>query len=464
MALASEVIGGPIGRFASIGTGWTQVCAVLVALGSAVVGLGVVQKQYCLRMGWSGSGQFWHACYSDLPVVYSSSGMAAGSMPYAGSGTPLDQPVLTGLLMWLVGKVAGVAVGHPAAHSPAAAYLILHQEQWYFALWAPLVMILLAVLTTLTAATSWTRPWRAAQVALSPVIVIAGLVSADLFGVVLTAAGVWAWYRRRLPLAGVLLGLAVMARSYPLLVIAAIGLVALRSGRTRDWGVVVGAALVTVVVVALPFLLTAPTQLTAVYQDWASSSAGYGSLWLIPGLFGGDVPAGFVTALAVLGMLGALLAGYLLSRMPGRPPGVAQLSLVMIAIVIVTGKSTPVQAALWLLPFVALAGIRWRDHLMWAGAEAAYFVGVWIYIAGTMPGAKHGGLPASAYTILVVVRIVMVLWLASRAWLLAPEEDPGEADAVPQAPPVPLEPASELAHEPTYELAYEHSGGGEQGG
>ncbi len=59
------------------------------------------------------------------------------------------------------------------------------------------------------------RPWSAAHVALSPVVALAGFVSADLLGVVLAGAGVWAWSRRRHTLAGVLLGLAIGAAVLP---------------------------------------------------------------------------------------------------------------------------------------------------------------------------------------------------------------------------------------------------------
>jgi len=67
-------------------------------------------------------------------------------------------------------------------------------------------------------------PWRAAHIALSPVLVLAGLVSVDLLGVLLASAALWAWGRSRVVLAGVMMGLAISARSYPLVLLVAIGL------------------------------------------------------------------------------------------------------------------------------------------------------------------------------------------------------------------------------------------------
>ena len=42
-----------------------------------VLALGVVQKQHCRAQGWTTPDQFFHACYSDLPLVYEASGLRA---------------------------------------------------------------------------------------------------------------------------------------------------------------------------------------------------------------------------------------------------------------------------------------------------------------------------------------------------------------------------------------------------
>ena len=56
----------------------------------------------------------------------------------------------------------------------------------------------------------------------------------------LAAAGLLAWSRSRPVVSGILLGLAISARTYPVLFILAIALVALRAGRGRTVLPVVG--------------------------------------------------------------------------------------------------------------------------------------------------------------------------------------------------------------------------------
>ena len=108
VAAASAVVGGPAGRRVAPGrrTWWT-VARVLVVASMVMLALAVVQKQHCRSVGWSTPDMFFHTCYSDLPVVYEQSGLAAGDAPYAATsdGHYLQQPVLTGLAMWGLAKI-----------------------------------------------------------------------------------------------------------------------------------------------------------------------------------------------------------------------------------------------------------------------------------------------------------------------------------------------------------------------
>jgi uncharacterized membrane protein len=249
---------------------------------------------------------------------------------------------------------------------------------------------------------------------------------------VLTSVGLWAWGRRRVPLAGLVLGLAVATRTYPLVIVAAIGLVAVRGGRLRQWAVLAGVTLATWLLVSLPWLVVNADGFLSTYRRWWGAGAGYGSLWLVPQLFDHDLPVGAVTVLAVMGWVAALVAGAVLALATQRRPAVAEVALLMLAIVLVTGKSVPVQACLWLLPLIALVGVRWRDHLVWAGSEVVYSVAVWLYLAGL--SVKDRGLPSGPYAVLLLARLLALGWLVAQVvrvararWAL-PEDELGETE------------------------------------
>jgi hypothetical protein len=108
-----------------------------------------------------------------------------------------------------------------------------------------------------------------------------------------------------------------------------------------------------------------------------------------------------------------------------RPVPAPRVMLAFVAGALVLGTSLPVQVSLLLLPLVALAGLRWRDHLIWAGTEVVYFVGVWLYIAAqTEP---NRGLPAGFYLVLLLARLAGIAWLGIQAVRTEPPALPGAA-------------------------------------
>ncbi|HET7475061.1 MAG TPA: glycosyltransferase 87 family protein [Dermatophilaceae bacterium] len=420
------MVGGPLGRYASARavTAWQPVAVVLLALGSLAMAGAVLQKAHCLRVGWSTPDQFWHACYSDLPVLYRSSGLIDGVLPFAqGDGArPLGQPVLASGAMWLVGSVV-----------PDGS--VLARTQWYFGLWAAVLTAVLAVAVVAVVRLARRDRWSAAHLAISPVLVTTGLVSVDLLAVMLCCLGLWAWGRQRVVLAGLLMGLAVATRSYPLVVLVALGLLCLRAGAVWAWARLMAWAVAGFAVVVVPVAVSWPDAALAPYAAWWRAGAGYGSPWLVPqllsqlravplvpqlswmrlpGFLAEPIPDGAVGALAVTGWVLALAVGAVLALSSARRPTVAELSLVMLVVVVVTGKAAPVQAALWLLPFVALTAQRWGDHLVWAGAEIVSFLAVWLYIAGLTNADR--GLPPHVYAMLLSVRLGTLVYLAVLTW------------------------------------------------
>jgi uncharacterized membrane protein len=389
--------------------------------------LSVAERAHCIQKGWVGSDQFWHGCFSDLPALYQLGNLHEGLAAYvAGEGARADHPVLTGAVMAWVGGLV-----------PEGSFL--DQTRWYFALWALLGTALAVAVVYLTAASRPRHVTNAAQVAFSPVLLLTAMLSPDLFGVALASAGIWAWSRRRPVAAGVLLGLGVAARTYPLLILLALVLLGLRSGRLVAVRRTLIAAAAAFGVALLPFLLSNPGAILRSYQVWWDSAAGLGSLWMIPQLVGHPLPTGATTVLAVVGLLVAVAVGAVFALSTRRRPTVAEVALVLVAGALLTGKAFPVQASLWLLPLVALCGLRWRDHLLWAGAEALHFVTVWLYVGGL--SRPERGLPAGWYAVFLTLRVAAVAYLAWRVWHAAAAREPlpdEGSEAAPDQHPVDL--------------------------
>ncbi len=402
---ATEVIGGPTGRYAGIGRrGWTYAGAYLSALASVLLAIGVVQKNHCLRSGWSTPGSLWHACYSDLAVGTTGD---PGSSPWVHGGVGGQQPALTALLTW--GLQHFVPDGS-----------VLSQEQVYFAIAAAVIALLVGGTVIATAALVRDTPWLAAHVALSPVLITSALVSFDVFGVLLATLALLAWARRHPALAGVMFGLAITARSYPAIIVAAIALLAVRDRRLDELGrLLIGVVVALAVVLGLAYAMGGNP--LSVYGNWNDAGVSYGSPWLLAQIMHVTIPAHGLTVIAVLGWVAAILVGvFLVTRQDVVTP-LAPLALTMLVIVMVTGKAMSVQSCLWVLPLIALTSLRWREHLVWAGVEVTYFVMTWMYAGlASNPGKA---LPAAGYAVFCAVRLIAYIGVAWTSWETGEDRD-----------------------------------------
>jgi hypothetical protein len=234
------------------------------------------------------------------------------------------------------------------------------------------------------------------------------------------------------------------------LAFAVIGL-CLRAGRLLAGLTTLGVASVTWAAVRLILFPSPLGALGDSWQAWKASGPGYGSLWLVPSLlvqsrprsarmwYSGAVLGGpGSTMITLLGLALVALATVLLALTTHYRARLAHLALFAMAGGLLVIKSMPPQGSLLLLPLIGLAGLRWRDHLIWAGAELAYFIGVWLYIAAS--SAADRGLPAGFYLVLVLLRCAAIAWLAVQAVLAArdPLRDPVR---------VPVDPAEQASED-----------------
>lgn len=414
---ASEVVGGPLGdRAAPPGApggprGRLWGAAPLLALAAVVpVALAALTRQHCRTTGWAAPDQYVHACYSDVPALAASAGGASGQTP------------TTAVLL----RVLDLVSSTPRGAFDASVLL------------AALSLSLAAVLVVRArSGVAGASGWDAALVALSPVVVTAGLVSVDLAAVALLAGALLAVARRHPAVAGALVGLAAGVRPAAALVVVAIWLVVLlgRGARRGDGAQdeplgVLDALAATAAAVLAGGVVTLLSSVGLGGQPggsrwWdGSGGAGFGSLWLLPGLQGdlpdgsrlpwSALPAGAVTALAGVGLLVVLLLGAAAAaRTAGADPvrRLAAVALVLVAGGLAVSPSVPVQATLVVLPLAAVAAPRWRDHLPWALAECAYATGTWLYLYATS-SSDGRGLSPGGYAVLLVLRLAALGYLA----------------------------------------------------
>lgn len=419
-AAGSELIGGPIGRRALLGTSWWTPLRVVVIVAVGMFALGMVQKLPCYDSGWffGASSQYTHACYSDIPHLYQGRGFADGLVPYfdklPGDMDYLEYPVLTGVFM----EVA-------AWLTPGSGSIML-QEQVYWFVNAGMLMLCAAVIAVCVVRTHRRRPWDGLLVALAPAFALTATINWDLLAVALTAAAMLMWSRSR-PLAfGVLLGLATAAKLYPVFLLGPLFLLCWRAGKWRKFFVATGGAVAAWFVVNLPVMIFAFDGWSKFYTFSQERGVDFGSFWLIWAQNTTSPPStDFVNTAATVLVLLCFLGIAALTLTAPRRPRFAQLAFLVVAAFILTNKVYSPQYVLWLVPLAVLARPKWRDFLIWQACEVAYFLGIWMYLAYTTSGDAHKGLPTDGYHWAIAVHLLGTLYLCGMVVrdILLPERD-----------------------------------------
>ena len=351
---------------------WTPLRVVLGYL-MVVLALGWLQKAPCVLAPWQEGSQYVRMCYTDIVALYSARGFDVHTVPYV-DGT-FEYPVLIGavayLMAWLV----------PGWADPSAT------SAWYFTLTSLLLVAMAAVTAWALHELSGRRPWDAALFALAPVLALLAFINWDLLAVAAAAVGLLLWSVNRPAWAGVLLGLGVAAKLWPVLVLAALGLLCLRTARWRPFLLALAGAAGAWLTVNVPVIVANPSGWAEFYALSRERVADWGTVWQLPQAVGGTVSdavqpflSEHVNLLAGVATVLALCAVAALVLLAPRRPRVGQVCLLLLAAFLLPGKVWSPQFALWVLPFAALARPTWRMLLIWQLGVTAYFVGIWTHL------------------------------------------------------------------------------------
>jgi uncharacterized membrane protein len=382
----------------------------LVLASLAGSALGFLNKAACRSGDWNVYlKQFQAHCYTDIYPLYFNEQLSVGKVPY--TGHPVEYPVLIGAAMQAVAWVV----------RPISDPFVRGRE--FFDVTVVLLALCAVAGTLATAyAAGRSRRWTALGVALAPGLVLASFINWDLIAMALVALAMAAWAARRPVLAGVLLGLAVATKFYPVLFLGPLLLLCLRAGRMRAFWATAAASVVTWLAVNLPVAFAAPAGWGKFYALSKARPADWGSIWYFfeterwpfLGSFTGGSLNLFSAAIFAAGCVG--IAALILTA--PRRPRVPQVFFLVLAVFLVSNKVWSPQYVIWLVPLVVLARPRVWAYAVWQIAEVTYFFAIWAYLITIAVGTGQvsladGGISAGVYFAALLSRFAAVLILAA---------------------------------------------------
>jgi len=406
------VVGGPIGRRALLGS--SVVNPIRAAVVVAIVGYAValLARMPCVSDGFAGISRYTHLCYSDIPVLYGLRGFADGYPPYldAADGQQVfEYPVLTGAMAqvgaWLTPIFGGGALGFYAAN-------------------LAMIGLLLIVTVVATGYTNPQRPTDAILVAASPALLLPAAINWDMLPVALVALWLLLWSRRIVFWSGVVLGLAIAAKFYPLVFLGPLLVLCWRSGRLQAFGRMLVGAVLAWSVANVPVMLANFDGWVTFYTFSSDRAEDFGSPWLALSIMGAGVPEDAINLAGIAAFGVACLAiAWFIWWAPVRPRLAPMLFLVLAAFLL-TNKVYSPQYMMWLLPLAVLALPRLRYLVIWQAGELIYFVAIWLYLAGLEDPDR--GLPAGWYALAIWAHVGATLWFAAMLVRISlrPDKDP----------------------------------------
>ncbi|RSZ61437.1 DUF2029 domain-containing protein [Corynebacterium hylobatis] len=416
-------LGGPVGRFAAVGRQpwWTPV-RVLVSVALVFLSFGFLAKARCLGGGraadgtvvldWSGNRQYVAACYNDITPLFAGRGLDEGGFPYAYSWVEgdltryLEYPVLAGMFQWLMGALARLS--YPLIE---ATPLLIPAASWYFALTA-LAMSAMWVLTIrLVAALAGNRVWDTVLVAASPLLIVHAFTNWDIPSVMFVVGALYAVSRGRPVLAGVLIGLGTAFKLWPLFLLGAYLVLAVRDRRPGPFLRMLGAAAGSWLAVNLPVMALYPEA----WNEFLRLNSERGAEWttvyavIARNLFLPALPNAVLNTLSFALFAAACLAIGVLGLCASRRPRVAELVFLIVLAFLLFNKVWSPQYSLWLVVPAVLALPRWRLLLGWMTVDML----VWPMLMWHMLGAENNGIPSELLDTVLIARFVLLVVMAT---------------------------------------------------
>ena len=347
---------------------------------------------HCEGTTWATPDQYIHACYSDLPSLFSERGLDKNHWPYASDTNAVEYPVLTGMVMFATAALVNTPIAY---FNLNAALLTL--------LFIALVMLLRRI-----------KPELSYLLPVAPAMIASLYINWDLWAIITMMLTIY-WFDRRAYLYSALaMGVSISTKFLPIFLLFPIVFILWRHNRLKELVKYLATTVGIWVGINLPFLLTTPIGWWRFYKLNLERGADWGSIWLALSQLGfGLINLNYLSILLLL--IGLTAITIFLFEIKSTPT-LASVAFIVLATVMIAGKVYSPQYVLWLTPLAIIALTGAKDlpaFWIWQSGEIIYHVAVWQHIA-LVTGA-HFGLAAGGYAALTLLRIATTLYLI---WIL----------------------------------------------
>jgi uncharacterized membrane protein len=348
--------------------------------------LSFLKFNHCRLNDWASPDNYIHACYTDIPALFSERGLDTNTFPFSSATNSIEYPPIIGLGNWLISFIT------PTTNS----------YRWFFDINILLITILFFGCALIVRKM---QPKLINLFIFAPAVIASLFINWDIWAVVTALLAIYYFDQKKFEPSAIWLGISISTKFFPIVLLLPIAVIFYRNKKLKDLSRYLFTTGIIWAAFNLPLMLTYFDGWWRFYKLNLERSADFGSIWYGLSLLNIDLPSlNLIYPLLSIGLFTGFTF-YLIKLK--QTPKLAQVALFAVVIFTTVGKVYSPQFVLWLTPLAVIALTNSRQQItfwLWQASEIIYHLAIWQYLA-LFTGAQFG-LPDGGYVIAIALRVV----------------------------------------------------------
>ena len=357
---------------------------VLVLLSAGLISF--LKFNHCRVNDWASPDNYTHACYTDIPALFSERGLNTNIFPYISSTNSIEYPPVIGLGNWLISFIT------PSENS----------FRTFFDINALIILVLFFISAIIVRKIAPTYQYL---FPLAPAVIASLFINWDMWAVVSTLLAIYYFDKKKYEASGIWLGISIATKFFPIVLLLPIAIIFYRSSQIQLFYRYLFTTAIFWGAINIPIALTHFDGWWRFFKLNLERGADFGSIWYALSLLDIKIPYLdlIYPLLSIVLFIG--LAIYLL-KLPSTP-NLAAIALFALVIFTTAGKVYSPQYILWLTPLAVIALQNSKQLItfwFWQATEITYHLAIWQYLA--LFSDAQFGLPAGGYALATIIRVI----------------------------------------------------------
>ncbi len=352
--------------------------------------LSLFKFNHCRVNDWQSPDNYVHACYTDIPALFSERGLDTNTFPYLSPTNSIEYPPVIGLGNWLISFITPAENAH----------------RFFFDINALLIITLFFLSGVIV---SRIKPEYQYLFPAAPAVIASLFINWDMWAVISTLLAIYYFDKNKYEMSAIWLGVSIATKFFPLVLLLPIAVIFYRKRQIKTAMQYLFTTFIIWGAINIPIALIYFDGWWRFFKLNLERGEDFGSIWYGLSLLDFKISNLNLIYPALTVLLFALLTYYLFKLK--QTPTLAAVALFAVVIFTTFSKVYSPQYVLWLTPLAVIALTNRKQQFsfwFWQATEIIYHLAIWQYLA-LFTGAKFG-LPASAYAGASLLRVVGILF------------------------------------------------------